>query len=398
VNTINTPQNVSTAVSIDDLFEPLELRSLKVANRFVMSPMTRSYCPGGVPGENVAAYYERRVLGGAGLIITEGVGIDHPAALGESGLNDPDVPHMWGELPLAGWRRVVARVHGAGGKIIPQLWHQGVLRRNGGPFPDAESLRPSGLWGPAGRVTSVPPDYQEWAKGTTRPATDEEIQDVIQSFVRSAVHARDAGFDGIALHGGHGYLLDSFLWHETNKRSAPWGGPDRKARAAMPVAVVKAIRAEIGNLPIFYRFSQWKLQDFRASLATTPDELAELIQPLADAGVDVFDASTRYFDRAEFPEHSPINLAGWAKKLTGKLSMTVGGVGLGGSRYTEDGKRPVLVPGANNLPQLSARFARDEFDLVAVGRALLQDPNWVQKARKSEKFEDYNPASGRGLY
>jgi 2,4-dienoyl-CoA reductase-like NADH-dependent reductase (Old Yellow Enzyme family) len=385
--------------TIDALFQPLTIRGLDVANRFVMSPMTRSFSPGGTPGEDVAAYYERRALGGVGLIVTEGVGVDHPAAIGDAGLSEENVPQMYGDAALAGWRQVVERVHAAGGKIVPQLWHQGVMRRSGGPQPEAESVRPSGLWGPVDRLTSVDSKYLEWAKVPTRPATDEEVQNVIDGFARSARHARDVGFDGIALHGGHGYLLDSFMWEDTNRRAAPWGGPDGRGRSAMPAAVVKAIRREIGDLPIFYRFSQWKLQDFKGRLGRTPDELAQVLEPLTDAGVDVFDASTRYFDRAEFPEQSQMSLAGWAKKLTGRLSMTVGGIGLGASRYTSDGKRADVIAAANNLPQLLARFERGEFDLAAVGRALLADPNWVRKVRAGdERFVDYSENMRLTLY
>ena len=385
--------------SIDPLLEPLSVRSLHVSNRFVMSPMTRNFSPGGVPSDDVAVYYERRVQGGAGLIVTEGVGIDHPAAIGDGGLRERDIPLMYGEEALAGWRNLVRRVHAAGGKIVPQLWHQGPMRRSGGPHPQAESVRPSGLWGPMDRVTSVDAAYLEWAKVPTRPATDQEVQDVIDSFARSARHARDAGFDGIAVHGAHGYLLDTFLWEYTNRRNPPWGGPDIRGRVALPVAVVKAIRCEIGDLPIIYRFSQSKLQDFKAKIARTPGELAQILEPLADAGVDVFDASTRYFDRAEFPEVSTLGLAGWAKKLTGRLSMTVGGIGLAGAHYNADGTRAEVILAANNLPQLLARYEQGEFDLAAVGRAMLADPNWVKKARGGgEAFEDYRESMRDTLY
>lgn len=364
-----------------------------------MSPMTRNFSPGGVPSGDVAAYYERRVQGGAGLIVTEGVGVDHPAAIGDGGLRERDIPLLYGEEALAGWRNLVRRVHAAGGKIVPQLWHQGPMRRSGGPHPQAESVRPSGLWGPVDRVTSVDAAYLEWAKVPTRPATDQELQDVIDGFARSARHARDAGFDGIAVHGAHGYLLDTFLWEYTNRRDPPWGGPDIRGRVALPVAVVKAIRREIGDLPIIYRFSQSKLQDFKAKIARTPGELAQILEPLADAGVDVFDASTRYFDRAEFPEVSTLGLAGWAKKLTGRLSMTVGGIGLAGSHYNADGTRAEVIRAANNLPQLLARYEQGEFDLAAVGRAMLADPNWVKKARDGgEAFEDYRESMRDTLY
>src|SRR5579862_9702493 len=149
----------AAGLSRDTLFRPLELRGLTLQNRIVMAPMTRGMSPGGIPGENVAAYYCRRAEGGAGLIITEGVAVDHPAACGDAGLDEKDIPLMAGDAPLAGWRRVVHQVHAAGGKIIAQLWHQGVLRKVGtGPHPDALSISPSGIWGPLGQLTSVKPE------------------------------------------------------------------------------------------------------------------------------------------------------------------------------------------------------------------------------------------------
>src|ERR1700745_2886783 len=96
----------SSPIDVAPLFEPIAIRGLALANRLVMAPMTRNCSPGGVPGEDVAAYYRRRAEGGTGLLITEGVGIDHPAALGDAGLNETDLPHMYGDAALAGWREV----------------------------------------------------------------------------------------------------------------------------------------------------------------------------------------------------------------------------------------------------------------------------------------------------
>src|SRR5205823_4076329 len=120
-----------TDLDVEPLFRPLALRGLQLGNRIVMAPMTRSFSPGGVPGEDVAAYYRRRAEGGTGLLITEGVGIAHASALGDAGLGENDLPHLYGDAALAGWKRVVDAVHAAGGAIVPQLWHQGVLREPG---------------------------------------------------------------------------------------------------------------------------------------------------------------------------------------------------------------------------------------------------------------------------
>jgi 2,4-dienoyl-CoA reductase-like NADH-dependent reductase (Old Yellow Enzyme family) len=221
--------------------------------------------------------------------------------------------------------------------------------------------------------------------------SESEIADIIASYARSAGHAQALGFDGIAIHGAHGYLIDTFLWEVTNRRSDRWGG-DRGARSRFAVEVVKAIRAAIGpRMPILFRFSQWKQQDFKARMAMTPVELREILLPIAEAGVDVFDASVRYFDRAEFPEvggiDGELNLAGWAKKLTGRMAMTVGGVGLNNGMY--DSRKQGGAQTANNLELLMTRFARGEFDLVGVGRSLLQDPKWASKARLGQAFEPF---------
>ena len=376
---------------VTPLFQPLQIRSVALKNRVVMAPMTRGFSPGGIPGNDVAAYYRRRVEGETGLVITEGVGIDHPASLGDAGLNECNLPHMYGAEALAAWRHVVAGVHEAGGIIFPQLWHQGAMRKAGtGPHPDAPSCRPSGLWGPTGRTTSLNAgDVVAFAVPTT-PMTDSDIAGTIAAYGRSAAHAIDVGFDGIAVHGAHGYLPDNFLWEETNKRSDRWGG-DRVRRSQFAAEVVKTIRAVIGpSRPIVFRFSQWKQQDFRARLANSPQELEEILCPLAEAGVDVFDASVRYFNRAEF-DGSPLNLAGWAKKVTGKLSMAVGGIGLDKGVY--DSQRDGKSRSAHNFEPLLERFARGEFDLVEVGRSLLHDPQWTYKVRIGDELQPFNEES-----
>lgn len=384
------------SIDVEPLFQPLKVRGLSLANRIVMAPMTRNFSPGGVPGEDVAAYYRRRAEGGTGLLITEGVGIDHPAALGDAGLGESNLPHLYGAEALAGWKRVVAAVHRAGGKIVPQLWHQGVMRDPGtGPHPQAPSLRPSGLWGPVSRARSLAPDYVQRMQAPTQPMSESDIQDVIDAYGRSARHARELGFDGIAVHGAHGYLIDTFLWAETNQRTDAWGG-DRRARTRFAAEVVRAIRREAGEaMPIFFRFSQWKQQDFMARLASTPQELEEVLGPIADAGVDVFDGSVRYFDRAEF-EGSPLNLSGWARKITGKLAMAIGGIGLDRGFY--DSKRDGRAGGADNIRLLMARFARGEFDLIAVGRALLSEPAWAHKLRRGDELPAFDEARLKELH
>ncbi len=369
---------------LDPLFAPFSCGSLALKNRFVMSPMTRNFSPDGVPGPQVAEYYARRAH--MGLVITEGVGPDHPAALGDGTTGGPALPVMVGEAALAGWKAVVDAVHAAGGKIAPQLWHMGPIRLGGtGLHPQAPSVSPSGIWGPFDK-TILPPDYLASVKAPGTPASDAEIADIIAGFARSAGFAHELGFDAIALHGAHGYLLDSFLWAETNHRTDQWGG-DLLRRTRLAREVVRAVRQAIpADKPIIYRFSQWKLQDYGAKLAETPEELGVITGALADAGVDIFDVSTRHFDAPAFAG-SDMGLAGWVRKLTGKPVMTVGGIG-----FDKDLQSSFMEPTlpVDNLAEVVRRFAADEFDLVAIGRAALMDADWIGKVRRGEPFKPFD--------
>ncbi len=365
------------------LFRPLAVRSLRLRNRIVMSPMTRSHSPGGVPGPDVAEYYRRRAAGGTALIVTEGVAIDHPTAV-----DNPRVPHMYGDAALDGWRRVVDAVHAEGGRIIPQLWHVGPLwgAMTADVDPALTPMRPSGVWGEPG-VTSYGADYVARASKPTRSMTEEDIAQVVDAYSRAAACAKEVGFDGVALHGGHGYLLDSFLWEGTNLREDRWGG-DLRDRTRFPAAVVAAIRATIGeDLPIFYRFSQHKQQDYEAKIARTPDELKAVLSPLAAAGVDVFDASIRRFDLPAF-EGSDLTLAGWAKKVTGAVSMAVGSVGIGAT--LRESRTQGSAPVRDNLPELESRMSRDEFDLIAIGRLHLADPTLATTLRNGAALPEFD--------
>ncbi|MDU5949101.1 MAG: NADH:flavin oxidoreductase, partial [Paenibacillus macerans] len=303
------------------LFKPFEGGRLKLDNRIVMAPMTRSFSPDGIPGPNVAGYYRRRAENGVGLIITEGTLINHPAAGA-----DHDVPHFYGEAALEGWARVVREVHEAGGKIAPQIWHTGTAReREKFPDSDADPIGPSGLSLTGERVSE--------------PLTVSEIKELVQAYAQAAADAKRIGFDAVELHGAHGYLIDQFFWEATNKRTDEYGG-DLVGRTRFAVEVIEAVRAAVGpDFPIIFRFSQWKPVDYSAKLAAAPEELERFLAPLSAAGVDIFPASTRRFWEPEFAG-SDLNLAGWTRKLTGKPAITVGSVGLN-SEFTslfESGK------------------------------------------------------------
>jgi len=152
--------------------------------------------------------------------------------------------------------------------------------------------------------------------------------------------------------------------------------------------VVKAVRLAVGaEFPVILRVSQWKQQDFTARIAQTPAIMAEWLTPLVEAGVDLLDCSQRRFWEPEFPEidgQDGLNFAGWAKKLTGAPTITVGSVGLSGefmAAFSGERSRPASLDG------LLQRLERDEFDLVAIGRALISDPKWLVKIRNQRDSE-----------
>ncbi|MFF9286971.1 NADH:flavin oxidoreductase [Streptomyces griseosporeus] len=351
------------------LSRPVTLNGLTVPNRIVMAPMTRMFSPGGVPGEDVRSYYARRAAAGVGLIVTEGTYVGHDSA-GESSR----VPRFHGEEQLAGWAKVADAVHAAGGTIVPQLWHIGTVRKEGRPpFADAPVVGPSG----------IRPDGTE---GAGKPMTQKDIDDVIGAFAQAAADAERIGFDGVELHGAHGYLIDQFLWAGTNRRTDAYGG-DPVARTKFAAEIVAAVREAVSpEFPVIFRYSQWKQDAYDARLAETPEELEAILTPLAAAGVDAFHASTRRYWLPEF-DGADLNLAGWTKKLTGKPAITVGSVGLNG-----DFIKAFQGQGAEvgELDNLLDRLEREEFDLVAVGRALLQDPQWAEKVL-SGRFEELQP-------
>ena len=359
---------------VDALFTPFNHKGLSLENRIVMAPMTREFSPGGIPTQDVADYYKRRAEGGTGLIITEGTTINDPVAtMGER------IPQIHGESALAGWENTVAAVHAVGGKIMPQLWHVGMARNpQKAPHSEMASVGPSGLLSPGKQVAE--------------PMTEAQIETAISGFVSAAVDAQRIGFDGIEIHGAHGYLVDQFFWAGTNQRTDQWGG-SMANRGRFAVEIVKRIReATSPDFPIVLRYSQWKQQDYSARLAETPQLLEEFLAPLSDAGVDIFHCSTRRYWENEF-EGEALNLAGWTKKITGKPTITVGSVGL-----NEDFFSAFAGKGSEtrSIDDLVERMDKGEFDLVAVGRALLQDPNWANKIRNSQ-LEELEQYSGEAL-
>ncbi|MEN9855676.1 MAG: hypothetical protein RL186_457 [Pseudomonadota bacterium] len=367
---------------ISALFTPLRVRGLTIPNRIAMAPMTRSFSPNGVPGQNVADYYARRAAADVGLIITEGTVTDRKGAS-----NDANVPRFHGEDALAGWAKVVQDVHANGGKIAPQIWHQGMMRKPGtGHYPDAPTDSPSGLTHSGKQVLDAP--------------TEEDVWDMVMSYARAAGDAAKLGFDAVEIHGAHGYLIDEFFWGAMNTRTDRFGG-DLPHRATFAAEIVKECRKQIGpDMPLILRFSQWKQQDYTARLATTPAELEAFLAPIVAAGVDILHCSQRRVWEPEFPEvdgEKGLNCAGWTKKVTGLPTITVGSIGL-----SSDFIGSFMGEGSAHAPldDVIARLEKGEYDMIAIGRALLQDPQWATKIKegRTQDLQDYDGKALMTLY
>src|SRR3984957_19291783 len=212
-----------------DLFSPFRLGPLTLPNRIVMAPMTRNRAGlGNVPGPLAATYYQQRAS--AGLIVTEATQIS------PQGVGYPGTPGIHSAEQVAGWKRVTDAVHTAGGRIFLQLWHVGRISH--------PSLQPGGALPVA--PSAIAPEGQSWtldgmeAFVTPRALETSEIPGIVEDFRRGAVFARDAGFDGVELHGANGYLIDQFLRDGTNKRTDRYGG-SASNRARFLIEVTQAL-------------------------------------------------------------------------------------------------------------------------------------------------------------
>ena len=350
------------ARDVEFLFRPFVHRKLRLPTRIVLAAMSRGLCPGGLPSPELIRSYCERAEAGVGLVMTESLAVS-PCATG-----DPDHPEIYSGPALRRWRLAVRAVHACGSCIAPQLWHTGELRSGGSRNrrPRGLALSPSGV-DPVTLLT------------VSEPMSRARIADVIEAFARAALRTKALGFDAVALHGAHGFLIDQFLWEATNRRQDEYGGsPAGRVRFAREL--VAAVRKAVGSrFPIILRLSPWKIGHPLAKLAQTPAELADIVQPLAEAGVDIFDCSTQDFARPEF-EGSPRGFAGWVKRLTGRPVIAVGGVGFSYAATDRERRRAIQT----RMRLLLQLMQAGEFDLIAVGRALLADAEWAAKVRRGD--------------
>jgi N-ethylmaleimide reductase len=326
------------------LFTPLALGELTLPNRIFLAPLTRMRAgPGNTPHELNATYYAQRA--GAGLIISEATQVS------PQGLGYPNTPGIHSAEQVAGWRLVTDAVHARGGRIFLQLWHVGrishPLLQPGGALPVAPSaIAPEGkAVTPAGMKPFETPRALELA----------EIPGVVDSFRRGAGNAKDAGFDGVEVHGANGYLLDQFLQDGSNRRSDAYGGSVEN-RARLLLEVVDAAIGVWGRERVGVRLSPYgTFNDMRDSDPVTL--FTHVLAQLAARGIAyvhlIEPRATSAGGSDEVNADAPLTTALFRKTFPGVL------VGAGG--YTYDSAREAVAAGT--------------VDAVAFGRLFLANPD-----------------------
>jgi len=211
-----------------DLFTPLKLGAIELKNRVIMAPLTRCRAiQNRTPNSLMAKYYAQRAS--AGLIITEATSVD------PKGVGYPNTPGIWSKEQVNGWKAITQAVHNEGGKIVLQLWHVG--RVSDPIYLDGElPVAPSAI-APKGHVNQIRPfkNYE-----VPRALGLDEIPAIINAYRQGAINAKEAGFNGVEIHGANGYLLDQFLQDSTNLRTDKYGG-NLENRARLMLEVTDAV-------------------------------------------------------------------------------------------------------------------------------------------------------------
>ena len=335
------------------LLQPFKLNnSIELQNRILMAPLTRCMADDNlVPTQAMVDYYARRAE--AGLIISEAT-IIRPDAQGY-----PNTPGLFTSEQIQGWKKVTEAVHANGGKIFAQLWHVGRVAHP--HFFDGEVLAPSAI-GVEGSV----PRMRELTYQTPKAATLDDIQGLVADYAKAAENAVEAGFDGVEIHGANGYLIDQFLHFAANQRNDEYGQtPENMSRFAL--AVVDAVIAAIGADKTALRLSPgayFNMDEDSRDKAVFDYLLKQLnTRDLAYLHGGIFDDSMRF--------------ASLEDKTT--------------SEYLRANYQGTLVGvGSYDFDTAKAAINGNKFDLIAIGRPFIANPDYVSKIANNEQLVAYD--------
>ena len=342
-------------IKFPKLFEPGRIGTMELRNRITMPPLGTCMATetGGISRELIH-YLAARARGGAALITLEVTCIDYPR-----GKTTYVQPRLDNEYVLVGHSSLVDAVHAYDAKIIPQLMHSG----RSTTLVTTEGLEP---------VAPSPIPDEMYSMVMPRELTTAEVEELVQKFVAAAMRAKNVGYDGVEIHGAHGYLVLQFMSPRMNQRQDKYGG-DLAGRMTFPLEIVRGIKAAAGaDFPVLFRMSA---DEFFPGGITLEDSKV-MARMLEEAGVDAIDVSAGV----------PITILMWVETMEKEE---------GGRAYmSEEIKKavniPVITVGGIRSPEVAERIlAEGKADFVHLGRTLLADPDWPNKAREG-RVEDIN--------
>ncbi|WP_246943725.1 NADH:flavin oxidoreductase [Bacillus pinisoli] len=342
------------------LFSATNIKAIPLTNRIGLAPMTRtSATPEGLATEDMARYYTNFAKGGFGLIITEGTYTDDQYSQGY--FNQPGIIN---EAQIDAWKQVTSSVKQQDAKIFMQLMHAGALSQ--GNRYTTETAGPSAVK-PQGEQLGFYGGSGEFA--LPKVMTETDIQNVIQGFVKAAKNAKEAGFDGVEIHGANGYVLDQFLTDYTNERQDEYGGAIEK-RLRLSIEVVKAIREAVGvDYPVGIRISQAKVNDPNHKWKGGESDAEIIFTKLEDAGVDFIHIAEPNAAAPAFGESGPSLI-----ELVKKYTDTV-----------------VIANGSLGEPNIAEALLNDgKADFVTVGKAALANQDWANKVKEGKQLEEFD--------
>lgn len=330
-----------------DLFSAFNFKTLHLNNRIVMAPMTRSRTDAGdVPSDIMVTYYQQRAT--AGLIISEGTPIS-PVGRGYS-----LTPGIYTQAHIDGWKKVTEAVHKEGGKIFVQLWHVG---RRSHDSITGEQIVSSSANKEADKVFGPLPEggFGMIETSTPRALSVEEIQQTVQNFVQAAKNAMEAGFDGVEVHGAHGYLLDQFMRKPINQRHDNYGGSIEN-RLRFTLEVMQSIAAEIGGDKTAIRLSPHVME----GTMLDDDEIIELTYQLLEKLAPLELAYVHFSENISNYTEVPDSFR---------------------QKVREIYPNPVMVAGKQTLETANALLAKNYVDLVAFGQPFITNPDFVYRVK-----------------
>ncbi|MCK4791000.1 MAG: FAD-dependent oxidoreductase, partial [Desulfobacteraceae bacterium] len=334
------------------LFESAHIGSLELKNRILMAPMgTRLASEMGAVTQRQIDYYEERAKGGVGAIIVEVTSVDYP--LGSGTLKNLTIDD---NNYIAGHNELVEAIQTHGAKAICQIWHVG---RNARP-ENRRGLQPVA-------PSAIPTKFYNVMP---RELTTGEVEEIVKKFVQAAIRVKAAGYDGVELHGAQGYLIGSFMSPSSNRRGDRYGG-HLLGRMTFPLEIVQGIRGEVGrDYPLLFRFAADEFIDGGMNL----EESKKVAKILEEAGVDALDIAAGTYDSIAVGVDAMSSPQGWKIYLAESIKKVV--------------KIPVISVGPIRTPEFAEQIISEgKIDFVSLGRGLLADPYWPQKAREGREKE-----------